>query len=172
MVPLLVTNVQWSATRSDKAVSEREIARAVIEEHVTSCLRFERKRECRVARNINALDGVHLDGDGQRHTSSIAAESRGAARCLCKRRPSDRQCGVSSSRLTYHLCASLRDAKRPGSAAAGGRQQQLSDRSARHWHRMRAPVKYTAAQRGRFASAGAYVLIRRRLRRPYAPLPQ
>ena len=67
MVSPHVTYRECPAARGDCAVAKCEIARAVIEKRMPARLRFQREREGRIASDVDALDGIHLDGDGEWH---------------------------------------------------------------------------------------------------------
>ena len=49
------------------AVAERQIVGRVIEHVMPAPLRFEQQREGGIAPDIDALDGVHLEGDFEGH---------------------------------------------------------------------------------------------------------
>ena len=67
MVAGLVLDGQAMAARDQFAVAEREIVRRVVEHVVAAPLRLEQQREGGIAPDIDALDGVHLEGDFEGH---------------------------------------------------------------------------------------------------------
>ena len=58
-----------------RAVEPQTVGR-VMQDAVAARLGFEKKRERRVARDADALDRVHLHGDGQGHGRPVEGEKR------------------------------------------------------------------------------------------------
>src|SRR5262249_19872700 len=69
MVARLVAHLERLQSRRDDPVAHREAIGRVIEERVPTPLRLKQQREGRVARDVDALDWVHLDRDLQGHPS-------------------------------------------------------------------------------------------------------
>ncbi len=63
----LVLDGEAVALGDELAVAQREIVGRVIEHVMAAPLRFEQQREGGIAPDIDALDGVHLEGDFEGH---------------------------------------------------------------------------------------------------------
>ena len=57
------------------AVEPQSVGR-VMQNAVAARLGFEKKRECRVSRDADALDRIHLRGDGQGHGRPVEGQGR------------------------------------------------------------------------------------------------
>jgi hypothetical protein len=57
--------------RPDTAVLIIDSVHGVVEQSVPARLRRQHQREGRIARDVDRFQGVHLDGDGQRHAVSL-----------------------------------------------------------------------------------------------------
>ena len=67
MVALHVLHRHVLDRRRNPAVAHGELVGRVVEELVPARLRLQHQREAAVTGDVDALDGVHLDGDVQRH---------------------------------------------------------------------------------------------------------
>ena len=86
-------HVQRPHPRRHLVFAEGEIARPVIEQAMAALLRFQRQGESGIAADIDPLDRVHLDRDGQRHdmlSPCIQSSGRQTSRkCRGGRNPGD-----------------------------------------------------------------------------------
>ena len=73
MIALHRAHSQRAHMRRHLAVAEGQIARAVIEQAMAARLRFQRQRESGIAADIDLLDRVHLDRDGQGHDKPLTS---------------------------------------------------------------------------------------------------
>ena len=67
MIAGLVAHGQRLHRRHQFLAAQRELVRRVIGKRVAALLRFQQQREGRIAADVDARDGVHLDGDIQFH---------------------------------------------------------------------------------------------------------
>ena len=71
MVALHVAHLDRLHRGHDLGAAHREVVGRVVEQPVPAPLRLEQQREGGIARDPDALDRVHLDGDGEGHGSSL-----------------------------------------------------------------------------------------------------
>ena len=67
MVAGLVAHGQHLDRRHQLLAAQRELVRRVIGQPVAALLRLQQQRKGRIAADVDARDGVHLDGDVQFH---------------------------------------------------------------------------------------------------------
>ena len=67
MIADLVAHGEQLHRRHQFLAAQRELVRRVIGKAVAALLRFQQQREGRIAADVDARDGVHLDGDIQFH---------------------------------------------------------------------------------------------------------
>ena len=70
MIALHGAHVQRAHMRRHLAVAEGQIARPVIEQAMAALLRFQRQGKGGIAADVDLLDRVHLDRDGQCHVTT------------------------------------------------------------------------------------------------------
>ena len=66
MIALLAADFDPPGMGPHPAVGIAEVRRQIVEEAVAALLRRQHDREGRIARDVEAFHGVHLDGDTQR----------------------------------------------------------------------------------------------------------
>src|SRR5471032_193663 len=71
MIALDGAHTQRADMRAHLAVAEGEIAWPVIEQAMTAPLCFQRQGKSGIAADIDLLDRVHLDRNGQRHITPL-----------------------------------------------------------------------------------------------------
>ena len=71
MRAVLVLDLQALAARQKSIAMQREIGGRVIENVVPALLRFEQKRESRVADDVDPVDRVHLNGNAKGHVEAL-----------------------------------------------------------------------------------------------------
>ena len=85
MVPATPSPVNQPArARIKPRMDEGELLRQVVEQRMAARLRLERQRESGIGINVDALDRIHLDGDGEAHQLSrrlSVASSAAASDC-------------------------------------------------------------------------------------------
>src|SRR5581483_9106166 len=84
------------ALREQPAVDQRKISRRVIEHVMPAPLRLEQEREGRIAPDIDALDGVHLEGDLECHGAPYRRSRGSCAISLMSLRTPRDGCGSQS----------------------------------------------------------------------------
>src|SRR3546814_1629438 len=67
VVARLAPHLQRLHAGVDASVLQAERARQVVEQAVAAALGLQRQHEGAVPLDVDGLDGVHLDGDGQTH---------------------------------------------------------------------------------------------------------
>src|SRR5262249_60483535 len=67
MVAALVAHAERADAGDDMALAQGQIMRTVIQQSVAAALRFQSERKSRITGDIDALDRIHLDCDGERH---------------------------------------------------------------------------------------------------------
>ena len=67
VVAVDVAHLDGLGDRGDRPSRMRQPVRRVVQERVAARLRFEQHGEGRVARDLDALDRIHLDRDGEGH---------------------------------------------------------------------------------------------------------
>src|SRR3546814_17641270 len=67
MVAALAPHRERPGMGVEAVVPEGEVARQVVIEGMAAPLRLERQHECRIGVDVDAVDRVHLDGDGEAH---------------------------------------------------------------------------------------------------------
>ena len=72
MIAGLVAHGEHLDRRDQLLAAQRELVRRVIGQPVAALLRFQQQREGRIAADVDARDGVHLDGDVQFHVGSAS----------------------------------------------------------------------------------------------------
>ena len=71
MSPLDVLDFDWFRPCGDGAVAHGQPVGRVVEKLISAPLRFQQHREGRIARDLDALDRVHLNRNGEGHESSL-----------------------------------------------------------------------------------------------------
>ena len=67
MIAHLVAHGERLHRRHQLFAAQRQLVRRVIGQPVAALLRLQQQREGRIAADVDARDGVHLDGDVQFH---------------------------------------------------------------------------------------------------------
>ncbi len=70
VIVLRISHGQRTGPRGHQPIAKGEVARPVIEQRMAAGLRFQRERKGGIARDVDALDRVHLDGNSERHPLS------------------------------------------------------------------------------------------------------
>ncbi len=71
MVALNVLDGERLRHRLDPLAVEPQTVGRVVQEPMAACLRFEEQRKGRIAGDADALDRVHLRGDGEGHRRPV-----------------------------------------------------------------------------------------------------
>src|SRR5690625_3557513 len=82
---LLALHAQRACAREEPPVPENQIFRFIIKKAVAACLRLQRHGEGAVRIDVDPLDRVHLDCDGETHEDSSLTKVGGfsTSRCSC-----------------------------------------------------------------------------------------
>ena len=67
MIAELALQLQRARRGEDAPVAQEQIARQIVEQAVAALEGLQPQDEARIRIDIDALDGIHLDGDGEAH---------------------------------------------------------------------------------------------------------
>src|SRR3546814_16528447 len=81
MVAALAPHRERAGMGVKAVVPEGEVARQVVVDGVAAALRLKRQHKARIGNDVDALDRVHLEGDGKAHLVPPNGPTRSTPRC-------------------------------------------------------------------------------------------
>jgi hypothetical protein len=67
VVAAFAPHLQWARRRIDALLAKEKVARQIVKQRMAALLRLQRQHEAAVDVDVDGLDRIHLDGDGETH---------------------------------------------------------------------------------------------------------